>query len=450
MENIKIKYDIIDLVCDEKELFSNIYSCPVCYEPLFKKQIYQCSEGHWACRECFQKIINSNNSHCMSCRKKIGSFNELSRNRGLELMIQSKKIHCPYSFSNIWCNPDEADFEKQNNVELFFDLDNGCKETFKVEQLNNHLEKCNYRFVECSNFGCDEIVRLNKIEKHQEICKFARITCRDCETKIKRIEETDHTEVCPSVLIVCVQCNQSVKRCYLKDHIENTCEQGIIKCKYGDCQSVYKRNQLSNHLKQVDHSESMKRIIDLQEEEIEQYKEQLKESNERCLDLIKNFKVIDRIFTNYEESYRNKWEISDFKQKIRNFGVFDSILSLSFKIGFHKFYLGISLTGKDGFNNKDTDHFTLYLYNKNNIPTKVRCEFEVINHIDKLKNKKIEFSGVFEKTYEEQDNYIEYVVSKLSDLSRRNGFLSNDSFETLSINFSITVNKNNTIFPLKN
>lgn len=59
--------------------------CPICMEEMEPSiKIFQCSEGHWLCENCFKKVSESTKI-CPTCRRDVTS-NPI-RNRGLEEMI---------------------------------------------------------------------------------------------------------------------------------------------------------------------------------------------------------------------------------------------------------------------------------------------------------------------------------------------------------------------------
>ena len=61
--------------------------CPICMEEMEPSiKIFQCSEGHWLCENCFKKVSESTKI-CPTCRKDVAS-NPI-RNRGLEEMINN-------------------------------------------------------------------------------------------------------------------------------------------------------------------------------------------------------------------------------------------------------------------------------------------------------------------------------------------------------------------------
>ena len=66
--------------------------CPVCFESLKAKKIFQCSQGHYICEFCLEKIRLENNE-CPSCRENWANEPNLPvRNRLAEEMIQTQII----------------------------------------------------------------------------------------------------------------------------------------------------------------------------------------------------------------------------------------------------------------------------------------------------------------------------------------------------------------------
>ena len=72
-------------------MFNIFKECYVCHDlPGFPIEIYQCTEGHIICRDCFFNP-NMNNDECGMCRNEI---EEPIRNRALESRLKEEEINC--------------------------------------------------------------------------------------------------------------------------------------------------------------------------------------------------------------------------------------------------------------------------------------------------------------------------------------------------------------------
>ncbi|EGC40443.1 hypothetical protein DICPUDRAFT_25087, partial [Dictyostelium purpureum] len=87
-----------NILLDNYESVIEEFSCSICSEFAFKKEMYQCKEGHTACKNCFIENIEKRGT-CMECRTPLTSINDLIRNRFFENTLSNKIIMCPFSYS---------------------------------------------------------------------------------------------------------------------------------------------------------------------------------------------------------------------------------------------------------------------------------------------------------------------------------------------------------------
>ncbi|KAM9957265.1 hypothetical protein ACTFIW_009006 [Dictyostelium discoideum] len=311
------KFTINDVLLNKESLQKkNKYSCPICFELFYKKSIYQCSSGHYACKECWEKSLEIK-QECMICRCKVKSFKNLSRCLVIEQNFAKKECYCIYSFhldyfidssnqeneenednedneenegneeneeneddgnededdgngdeENNDDDEDKDDEENGNgNIKLNKDEEYGCKEIINVDQLDRHIENCKFKFVKCSHNGCDRVLRLNSLEEHEEQCDFKLVKCEycACDGFIQMELGDHHDDECPKFLIDCPNsCSITFERDQIKSHIDNDCNNSTIQCKYYEygCKVEMERSELQNHLLEVDHQNFMGLLID--------------------------------------------------------------------------------------------------------------------------------------------------------------------------------------------
>ncbi|KAM9948426.1 hypothetical protein ACTFIT_001776 [Dictyostelium discoideum] len=233
------KFSINDILLNKESLKKkNKYSCPICFEFIYKKSIYQCRSGHHVgCQECWEKSLKNKKEY-------------LSRNLVIEQGFGKKECYCIYSFTFHY-------FIYSRTKILLKDEENGCKEIINIDQIDNHLQNCKFKVVECSHDGCGKIFRSNSLEEHENQCGFKLVKCEYCacdDTIQKELE--DHYTECPKFLIDCPQsCLVMIKRDQTQSHIDNYCNNSIIPLEM-------KRPELQNHLNNVNHQISMGLLIE--------------------------------------------------------------------------------------------------------------------------------------------------------------------------------------------
>ncbi|KAM9994016.1 hypothetical protein ACTFIZ_011971 [Dictyostelium cf. discoideum] len=260
--SINLKFTISDVLLNKESLQKkNKYSCPICFEFIFKKSIYQCKSGHIACQECWVKSLE-NKKECMICRFEVNSTKDLSRCLVIEQDFGKKECYCIYSFTN---NYDFIDCANEK-ISLVKDEENGCKEIINVDQIDTHIENCKFKFVKCSHNGCEIVLRLNSFEEHENQCGFKLVKCEYCGCDdIIQMELENHHNECSKFPIDCPQsCSNIIERDQIKSHIENDCNNSIIPCKYYEygCKVEMKRSELQNHLNNANHQYFMGLLIE--------------------------------------------------------------------------------------------------------------------------------------------------------------------------------------------
>ncbi|KAM9970861.1 hypothetical protein ACTFIR_002725 [Dictyostelium discoideum] len=316
--SINSKFKINDVLLNQESLEKkNKYSCPICFEYIYKKSIYQCKSGHYACKECWEKSLKIK-KECMLCRSEVNSTNDLSRCLVIEQNFAKKECYCIYAY--FYC------FEKRT---LIKDEQNGCKEIINVDQLDTHGENCKYKFVECSHNGCYLDIRLNSLEEHENQCDFKLVKCEYCTCDIFQMKLDRHHGECPKFPISCPQsCSLIIDRCQIESHIENDCNNSTIQCKYYEygCKVEMKRSELQNHLNNVNHQYFMGLLI----EKLESKLTTLSESNKTQDELVKKIgelqikndnlsSLITKMDSTYQPTYKNKWMIFSNLQNERIF-----------------------------------------------------------------------------------------------------------------------------------
>ncbi|KAM9994800.1 hypothetical protein ACTFIY_000996 [Dictyostelium cf. discoideum] len=442
----------------------NKYSCPICFEYFYKKSVYQCRSGHYACKECWEKSLE-NKKECMLCRSKVKSFEDLSRCLVIEQNFGEKECCCIYSF-NLDYFIDGANQENEKR-KLIKDEEMGCKEIINVDQLDTHTRNCKFKFVECSHNGCNRILRSNSLKEHENICVFKLVLCGYCGggTILKELE--NHYDKCSKFPFFCPQgCSIIIERDQIKSHIDNDCNDSIIQCKYYEygCKVEMKRPELQNHLEKVNHQSSMGKLIDKLSSSLDQsmkihellLKEidksritcsKLQEKNDELSSLIT--KINDNYFNKNDfrnssnltlQGYRNKWIISNYSSLVENTPRYKQIFSPTFDILSSEFKVSFYPCGATYLNGRD--HISLYLCNNNQELKKVELTLELVNVLDKSNSIKREGSIVVKG--HQKAGWSIYLASNL--INKNNGWLSDD--DKLTINIYVKILNDDDIEPL--
>ncbi|KAM9993991.1 hypothetical protein ACTFIZ_011954 [Dictyostelium cf. discoideum] len=130
-------FTINDILLNRESLQKkNKYSCPICFEFIYKKSIYQCRSGHYACKECWEKSLE-NKKECMICRLEVNSFKDLSRCLIIEQNFGKKQ--CYYQRES------HLENDCNNSIIPCKYYEYGCKIETKRSNLQNHLNNVNHQ-----------------------------------------------------------------------------------------------------------------------------------------------------------------------------------------------------------------------------------------------------------------------------------------------------------------
>ncbi|EGC37254.1 hypothetical protein DICPUDRAFT_30596 [Dictyostelium purpureum] len=320
MSREPINFNILELtsVIDE-------YICPICMETYYKKEIYQC-----------------------------------------------RQVCCPYSFKNI-ISVDESEILIKDGC--------GCKEIIKLEELDNHIENCSFRFVKCKYHenGCMDKIRYNENEIHFSKCEYQPLNCTHCSNVylLKTIEQ--HYLECPLMLIDCKECNEKIKREEMGNHLDKECQEVIISCKliqFG-CNDKIKRKNLENHLDQINHSKHFSTAIEnliIKNNQLSNNKKDL---------IIKNNQLSNCIneLTKGKE-YKSKWIISNYS-KI-NHKVDEYLISPKFGYAPDLFYIRLY---KNGGSKTNIGNIGIYLHSES-VQKNITFSITLLNNDTKIYTKK--------------------------------------------------------------
>ncbi|EGC31508.1 hypothetical protein DICPUDRAFT_99194 [Dictyostelium purpureum] len=404
MSRVIISFNVSELSSE----FDDDYICPICMETYYEKEIYQCKEGHCSCKECWIKSLE-NKKECMQCKIQVNSFNEVSRVRQIEKFLLKTDVCCPYSFKNI-IRVDESE-------ELIKD-GSGCNKMIKLGELDDHIENCGFRFVECE--GCMDIFRYNQNKIHISKCEYQYINCKHCSkfNLLKTMEQ--HYFECPSFLIDCFVCNEKIKRGKMSKHINKECQEVVISCKFSQlgCNYKIKRKNLENHLDQINHTKQLYTAIECLSSSIEHL-------------IIKNNQLSNSIneLTKGKE-YKNKWIVSNYSKIHHNVG--DSLESPTFGYDTNLFEIRLYKNGKNDeeFYPYDDDIYTSIFLQSTGKQKNITFSITLLN-----KNPTKNHTHISNGNISTSGFGWEYFI-KRDEINKENGYVTED--DKVEFEFTIT------------
>ena len=150
------------------------FICPYCAKVLEKPVAGAC--GHNFCRVCITKALSKRRTDCPVCDKDLDKV-EAIKEASTELVEQLEKlsIHCDHQQS-------------------------GCTSVMPYGTLADHTAtECAFRMMACTNKGCKVQVQMNELDSHLETCEYRIVECKVCKTCVPRNDMPAH---------------QALKRCY--------------------------------------------------------------------------------------------------------------------------------------------------------------------------------------------------------------------------------------------
>ena len=232
----------------------DVFQCPICV--LVPRDVYQASCcGKMFCKSCLDELKRtSTNYTCPNCREDL--TNNCFKDSNMNRIIRHLLIYC---------------------------INKKCRWEGSLQDIDNHLSKCPFQTVECSNKWGTQLDRCN-LEKHiLNKCQRRIVSCFLCHQKgeytfitgihhthcpnvplhcpnngckeiIKRHLMTQHRTVCPHEMVNLVMCSNGCgfkcKQNKLYKHLQNTCPKRIVSCEYCHKEDEYQIINGDHHYKE--------------------------------------------------------------------------------------------------------------------------------------------------------------------------------------------------------
>lgn len=148
--------------------------CPYCHEILEEPVTGKC--GHVFCKSCLENALSKQKRYeCPSCDVNLSSTPASEANAELVERLGKLSLHCQHYKS-------------------------GCEGVFNYSEHAEHMEKdCPFRLVPCQHKNCKERAPQRELEAHMEKCDYRLVECKVCRICLPRKDMPAH---------------QAIKRCF--------------------------------------------------------------------------------------------------------------------------------------------------------------------------------------------------------------------------------------------
>jgi hypothetical protein len=271
----------------------NIYHPNLFINNLDNIKRFKCGLCKCICENPKYQYCGCNQAYCKKC---------------LNFYYECYENQCPK------CRKETKELEPQSNYyESLYNLNMKCVNynlkclwTGKYKDYKDHINnQCPKETINCPNKGCVIKLKREEMNKHINKCEYHNTYCNKCLTKMTLLEKKTHKSFCPREEIECPQgCGESFEREDFSMH-KKKCPNTEISCPYKSfgCKDKYPRNKRDERLmkdayKHLDLTANI--ILDLKKKISKMEKE---------IDQLKNKPVdmpyIDNIINNNEEEEVN-------------------------------------------------------------------------------------------------------------------------------------------------
>lgn len=199
------------------------YICPLCKGVLLDPR--QDKKGHVFCKRCIEK-------HMLTSNKCPLDEHELTKDKIDSILFIINILEK----QTVYCKNRLRDCEWKGNLKL----------------LQPHLENdCMKQYLNCINEGCSINVIRQDLNIHLESCNFRLVKCNYCIKDACLQWLTLHFNDCGKYPLDCIQqCGQMIERCEMDNHITNQCNNTMLNCPYHKfgCKEELMKKEIKEHL----------------------------------------------------------------------------------------------------------------------------------------------------------------------------------------------------------
>ena len=200
--------------------------CNICHHPSREPFMTgECCQGQTICKSCLDQWQQIRGARvCPVCNKE-GDFNSYP-NYHIKREIKNLKVYC-------------------------INKEKGCEWQDVLNDINNHLDGCQFGEVKCSN-ECGKMIERQFLTSHVETeCPRRKVNCQYChDIGEHQFIEGQHQEECPKLLLPCPnKCKAgSVPREDMEGH-RKECPFEMIQCEYHNvgCEVSIARKDQKKH-----------------------------------------------------------------------------------------------------------------------------------------------------------------------------------------------------------
>ena len=139
------------------------FHCSICYNVLKEPMMCRNNE-HIFCRGCVTEHLSVNSHTCPECNEDLTVETLRKAPRLVSNYLSELKIKCDYS-------------------------NRGCQEFIRLEELDSHVENCDFAPVKCSNEECGMSINKREIIHHEStVCEYRKVKCHSCKKLEQDVE----------------------------------------------------------------------------------------------------------------------------------------------------------------------------------------------------------------------------------------------------------------------
>ncbi|XP_071486784.1 TNF receptor-associated factor 4-like [Diadema antillarum] len=294
------------------------YVCTVCQQILrYPVQFEEC--GHRCCSSCLPELLR------VSPRCPLD-----------QAAVSRDKVYVDTAFGN----------EIGELAVKCCNSDKGCPWTGVLKENKDHVGKCMYVEVECTNL-CGAHFDKRFLESHlADDCTKRMVQCEFCQKKIFYKDEIAHMNACQLFPVPCPNgCKETeIPRGDVKTHVDKDCPKTKIPCPFSTMGCTYKceRQRMQKHVSDepTDHLSLVGQVMVKQTETLTSHKETLNEHKDSLGVCMQKVRDLEKLYGS-----QLVWKIDKYAERMQEAktGKKVTIFSPPFLTSRHGYKLSVSL-----------------------------------------------------------------------------------------------------------
>ena len=192
------------------------FTCGICENVCDDPVMQLCGCEQMYCRKCLLFYYDNYHHKCPECKKETKEPTAIT---AVGVIIKLKKMKCKnYTLDCTWqgqCRDYKKHIANNCPKEIINCPNKGCIFKLRREDMDEHLEKCEYREIICSK--CNLKIPINQSESHKEVCIKEKILCpQNCGETIERGDINLHKKNCMCSLMECPYTFLGCKHTFIK------------------------------------------------------------------------------------------------------------------------------------------------------------------------------------------------------------------------------------------